>query len=567
MTRAYVSHPFHKNKSGTLWMTRRAPKDRLNRMTNLDALAAGLPRTGIRTEELAKIRGFASPNGIRFYHPPASQFEPLLHIRAAVTDILASLGCSPVEAARIAGLAESDIVAGRPAEQRPWCLDDYGDEMLCAPATAVADWLRARGGDAARIADFIARCAAISPNLPVIGGIGFPRLQALRELGDEPIAGGWAEFFCGIEGDLAWRLSPDGNHPSPAAEAWKTGMRPRVEALSAAVGVPLFHYADPDDEFDDDLAHRFLALDFVCHMIPDSPFVGYLRELTGANSVAELRAAFYDPARYRGASRHPCRDEEVETHAWPIFEWGEHGRRRIGIVTGGPSTLPTACALTMTRVDGVVRLAPYTRSEGEMLRQTAERANADWSVSYGFDEKSDEFDIDLLASIDELWVVRRPKKSGKLDLIDHRQLCLLARAEQVGLPVKWWETVSYHAGSFDRYFRIEPVQETLRRSHERALAATAGLNHLRLWLEWGSSGVWAIDAPGQKGAGRMVSYWMLDVPFDLIRRIARWHARFDETKPEETHPPEFWSALRDEQRRLAAELAAALGPHHRVECG
>jgi hypothetical protein len=52
------------------------------------------------------------------------------------------------------------------------------------------------------------------------------------------------------------------------------------------------------NELDDDRAHRFLAPDYVCHMIPDSSFVRYLVEASGAPSVVALRASLLAPATY-----------------------------------------------------------------------------------------------------------------------------------------------------------------------------------------------------------------------------------------------------------------------------
>jgi hypothetical protein len=80
-------------------------------------------------------------------------------------------------------------------------------------------------------------------------------------------------------------------------------MRPEIEALEKKVGTQLFYFADPDDDCDDDEAHRFLALDYVCHMIPDSPFVAYLAQVSGAPSLDALRHALRSPDAYSSEFR------------------------------------------------------------------------------------------------------------------------------------------------------------------------------------------------------------------------------------------------------------------------
>jgi hypothetical protein len=72
-------------------------------------------------------------------------------------------------------------------------------------------------------------------------------------------------------------------------------VRPEIEALERTVGTKLFHFKKPGDTLDDDEGHRLLALDCICHMIPKSPFVDYLIEISGAPSVEALRVALCAP--------------------------------------------------------------------------------------------------------------------------------------------------------------------------------------------------------------------------------------------------------------------------------
>jgi hypothetical protein len=72
---------------------------------------------------------------------------------------------------------------------------------------------------------------------------------------------------------------------------WMEGVRHEIEALEAAVGTRLFHFGKPGYPSDDDEGHRFLALDRICYVTPNSRFVEYRVEVAEAPSVQVLRAA------------------------------------------------------------------------------------------------------------------------------------------------------------------------------------------------------------------------------------------------------------------------------------
>lgn len=538
------------------------------RMADLSPLAGALPPTGIETQAMGQITGFNASRVISIYQPPAGQKEAYLDVREALTDIVSWAGHSSEQAAHLAATGESAIVATLPPLQRPWCLDDMGRDMRCAPASAVAAWLCRLGEREALAADFLSRSASIAVHLPVFGCGEFVNCpRSLHELPHEPLVSGWTEFFCGLESEIIWRVAPedDGSAAAKAAE-WKGSTRPRIEALSDKVGTKLFHFADPSDEFDDDLAHRFLALDYVCHMIPRSPFVSWLCEVTGAASVTELREAFYDPDAYSpDFSLHG--GDSVEAFNWPRFEYGQLAKRTIAIVTSTAETRRIAEGLALTRLDGDLHLVPYDQDGSEPLRRAADRAGAAWRLYSPLGDWSPADDFELLARIDELWAVKRSiSHVDDLGVPERRQLQLLTRAEALGVPVTWWDSSGFRALSLQGYQSAQ-IEEALALTKEQARSATDELRLLRVWPEWGSSGIWSLDEACQAAAGRMVPYAMLDVPFALIRRIAKWQQAFDEGKPEFERSQEAGAWLRAEQRELAVALQAALGPNHVVECG
>lgn len=105
-----------------------------------------------------------------------------------------------------------------------------------------------------------------------------------------------------------------------------------IAKLESALGRKLYHFADPEIDYDDDNCHRFLALHCWCSLVPDSNFVTYLLEVTGIQNVETLKAALVSPASYRHAF--DMNDAFVGIEPWPAcrFEYLGDKRRRVGVV-------------------------------------------------------------------------------------------------------------------------------------------------------------------------------------------------------------------------------------------
>ncbi len=57
------------------------------------------------------------------------------------------------------------------------------------------------------------------------------------------------------------------------------------------------------------------------------------------------------------------------------------------------------------------------------------------------------------------------------------------------------------------------------------------MKYLRVWLDWCSTGIWAIDTPFQQAAGANVSYESLNLPSWLIDRFNLWTDWYNEWEP------------------------------------
>lgn len=87
---------------------------------------------------------------------------------------------------------------------------------------------------------------------------------------------------------------------------------------------------------------------------------------------------------------------------------------------------------------------------------------------------------------------------------------------------------------------------------------------LRVWPEWGSSGIWSVPYPGSRNAGGMIDYEYLPLPFELVERFKAWQLEYDDHEP--------WAPERFDWKRhariadgLAHDLKQCVGPRIYVE--
>ncbi len=88
-------------------------------------------------------------------------------------------------------------------------------------------------------------------------------------------------------------------------------------------------------------------------------------------------------------------------------------------------------------------------------------------------------------------------------------------------------------------------------------------NFLRVWPEWGSSGISAPPYPGSRVTGGMVDYCDLSLSAGVIERFKAWQAEFDGMRPGESVADPKGFTNRAEE--LARDLKPHVGPRTYVE--
>ncbi|MDR3522704.1 MAG: hypothetical protein P4L66_01225 [Acetobacteraceae bacterium] len=269
-------------------------------MVDVLAINRVLPAIGVQTDNMADIIGQTPGNMLALLVPPAGWMHPAVEPKALFRFALIEAGSGATEAEAHAAEWATDILARLPLQQRPFLLG-WGMGLFGAPCVPLPDALaalKAHGGRLDALAQAILQFAeeAAAAPLFVYGEFGKAG-RSLRELGTGPLATGMTEFMPGIYCCLL-DLSNDDPEMPARLDKWREEIMPIIAELEAKAGTQLYHFAIPGAVPDDDLAHRFLALDCICTLFPQANFVRYIVEIAGATSAQHLRHALQHPSSY-----------------------------------------------------------------------------------------------------------------------------------------------------------------------------------------------------------------------------------------------------------------------------
>lgn len=346
---------------------------------NLDAINRVLPVIGLSTEVMGSLVA-ADGTALPLVVPPPGWDLPAVPLDRAVRFALAYVGSSPAELEEKAKTAVPALLGGLPIEQRPLLrdVDGFGALEVCASVATTSDAMVAVAGPGARdLAILLGRVAEAIADVPLIYSADFgDGHRSLRGLPpDEPIPSAMTEFMTGF-----W-LDYDIGEGEDRMDEWLAQIRPVCAEIEAVVGVPVFRFADPDDDLTDDEGHRWLALDCLCHLAPDDPVLRYLMEVVGAPDVAAFRHALRSPAIYSPAFRLSHSFSEPYVGQVPAFVVAEHivaaRSRRVGIACwNGGRAARVAEGWARTLLNANLVLAVKEREHGARITAAAEKAGA-----------------------------------------------------------------------------------------------------------------------------------------------------------------------------------------------
>lgn len=498
---------------------------------NLAALVRALPRSALAPATLAHLDGFADAADaddmvrrnryIWLREPPGAYCVPFLEPVQALATLLRSEGAATPQA------QATQIVArmlGDSAPARRACYfsprDPHPPEHI--PVADFVDWLRTTQQSLSAAAlDFLEQAGQVAASAPIFRpdqsgpATPMPRIS-LQQLPAHPRPCEQFTFFhapwCEQEGEV-----PDWD---AAFIAWRQTMRPIAQALEQTLGRALYHFDDhevmPDDPEDDgqiDFAHRFFILHWCCTHRPDSGFVRYLLQASGARHADELKAALVAPANYA----HPF-ELDLGQRLWSrrsctLRYLPPQARKVLVVVFATIDARDVAQMIVAEHIGADVSFAAppelatpaWMRRVGARCRSARCLPQDDWLQR----------PVELLATADEVRIIANDARfSYHLNLSEHAE-DLLWLALQLGVQVGYHGIDGWGLSNPEATLSKRGVPERAAARQAERAAFTHQLDEIRLGIGFGRSGL-------QDARGKPISYEQIELPLALMRRIAAW---------------------------------------------
>jgi hypothetical protein len=556
---------------------------------DIQALMSNLPVSGLEPARLASLGGFIKTadgrclqETVQFLEPPAGQHVPYINPMDALEKFLRRQGAVLDDARLLA----REAVAQMKADIADDCWVNFFDDLepespeyLRVPDFVA--WLRNEEhwtmllegqeqitaqpwGERAmepvlkpcHITEFIERAAEVATATPMFWGLdnwrdpwplsllpAIPPPLAMMEF--MPVAP-WAD----IEDSGGNWTVVDG----PFLR-WRESMRSIARELEQTLGESVYHFADLDCETDDDAVHRFLVLHWCCSWKPQSAFVRYLLKVSGAKDVDTLKAALIDPANYI----YPFALNDgfcgLETSPCCRFDYLPPEQQKTVVVLFSTPEARDAAQLLLAQKIGAHALivAPKDLATDDWVEK-ATRYCRDSTVHFLFGNALEK-PIEILALADEICVIaneRRPNRGFDLKLSEWAEE-LLWMALELGLDAKYFDVDRTELHNPEVCLEKCRVSARVAARAARRMSFKLQLTEIRLNNDLYSSGL----SDREKG---MIGYDLLDLPFTLIRRIAKWQRNYDDAfSLQSTRDEAWWEKHNLEELFIAKELQAALG--------
>jgi len=549
---------------------------------DINALMKALPVYGLEPQKLANIKGFPKPsrysfpdNSIDFLEPPAGQHEPFVLPIDLMERLFILQGEEPGLAHEKAVLKYAELRPGLTCYKRPVLFDSFDSETEeYVPVYILLKFLREKSLAQERAIQFLENAVEATKEIPVFCGLEIHKHRfKLLDLPEIPSPEAMIEFVAyppwldciddgGLDSDTNLFLS------------WRDAMRPIASSLERRLGEAVCYFKEWGDELDDDYVHRFLVLHWCCSYKPESAYVRYLLEVSGAHDVEELKAALIDPHNYM----HPFKMNYafMGAEAWPChFSFSPTGETKtVGIVFATEKARITAEYISLQQIGiRIILAAPEnllydTSATAYLTRPGLLHHSMRFAQPCGGSFLRDGVisdPITFLAHIDELFVVADEEIGQGFDLkLSDSIEELLWLALEFKIPAHYYPYEITPLGNYEGCLEKRGVPARVSAKRQRREEYTRSLKVIKVDCDWSSSGLWTQN-------GENISYDLLSLPLPLIRRIIAWHADYDGILDEvmaNTGPSEHWWAEHEkEQIEIAKELQEELGPTVSVKVG
>jgi hypothetical protein len=546
-------------------------------MFDIHALIKALPVYGLEPQTLAYIPGFPrSANGdegyvsefIYFFEPPATRHEPFVDPLDFLQRIFVYGGMKNDAAFKRAEQHYACLRQSLGVFERPVFYDSLEpDTSEHVSIRTLLEYIHANELAPDHLIAFFEKAAEVTQSVPLFDDQdGRHFCLRLLDLPDIPSPKAMIEF--------APRAPWTDEYDEALFYSWRESMMPIAAALEERLGESVYHFQDLDDDIDDDSPHRFLSLHWCCTHKPESKYVRYLKEASGAGDIEELKSAMIDPLNFVHPFEMHYAFFGAEALACRLMEYLPPGKRKIvGVLFSTEKARPVAESILLQQIDAdIIIVAPeeilhdQTAKTGwdysSSLMEAMRFRNTDYLRAYRLRNGMIEKPIDFLARIDKLYVVAddKTRKGIPWDLnLSNSIEELMWKAIATQIP-----TYFFHIDGFggevgetiEKFLEKNDVPERVAAQDIVRKEYTSKLPVICVDCDWSSSGLWTED-------GKMIPYDYIDLPLPLMRRIIDWHEEFDATLDEVisgTGPSDEWDEKHErEKREIALELQKTLG--------
>lgn len=277
-------------------------------MVKSNSLLRALPVSALEPDVVARLSVWNREDGerapqssIALLEPPCGQREAYLDPVEAIEVLRKSLALQ-VDAAEALADLRRHISPSRWVQY----LDRLSPEAPgCIRVGDFVEVLRDARHLATSTIHFLETAAADAASKPMFEGPDNPgNPWSLESLPDQTPPKAMMEFLPGAAGgpwyfDIEWDWERgDWRQGFNPFAQWRDAIKPRAESLENAIGSPVYRFAGPGSDCEDDHVHRFLVLHWCCTYRPQSSYVQYLVRTSGARHVDELKGALLDPEFY-----------------------------------------------------------------------------------------------------------------------------------------------------------------------------------------------------------------------------------------------------------------------------
>jgi len=271
-------------------------------MVSINALQQCLPVTGLEPQLVAFVQAVSDipddlrwERSIRLFEPPAGQRVPYLEPVHSLALLLVHQGAE-LDAALARAAKEYEAIRNRlSAQYRVHFYDDLEPNPAeQIPAPLFLQWLHDLACIPSETLGHLDRIVTEVVQAPIMEGPdNWKAPWSLAQLPAATPPKAMIEFFPGP----SWiDYSPE---EEQAFAVWREAIRPVAERLADRLGEPVYYFADPENDLDDDNVHRFLVLHWCCTFKPASAYVQYLLASSGARDLGAFKAALTAPESYR----------------------------------------------------------------------------------------------------------------------------------------------------------------------------------------------------------------------------------------------------------------------------